>query len=109
MKDSGVDGSGRVLGASAERAMTLSGEWISAEHAYGFRLSGSSGVATLSNSPRIRIGQEILTYTSTSETTFRGRQMFADGRWFDVTGRLLDERTLEMSGNGYVWTMSRRR
>jgi hypothetical protein len=84
------------------------GVWYSAQWRYGFRIEGGSGVATISNSSKFKPGDRILRMDSVSGKSFRGQQMYADGRWQPVTGELVDGQTLKMQGGSYVWSMSRR-
>jgi branched-chain amino acid transport system substrate-binding protein len=84
------------------------GDWYSNEHGYGFRIEGVVGVATVSNSPNFKPGDQILNLDSTSGSGFRGRQLFANGRWYAVTGTLTSDGHLELAGGSQRWAMIRK-
>jgi hypothetical protein len=92
----------------------LDGEWITYPPnawKYGFRISGDIGVATISNSPKYKVGDDILRITKTSPTTFHGHQICTDGNFYPVTGTLLQDGRLEMQISGCYptnWMMVRK-
>jgi hypothetical protein len=84
------------------------GEWESPTYRYGFDLRSGSGQATLSNSSSFAPGDAILRIERvTVNGRFLGEQMFKDGTWVKVTGRLLNSDQLEMNGGGLTWIMKR--
>jgi hypothetical protein len=51
----------------------------------------------------------MLTFEPDSASSFKGRQIFTDGRWVEVSGQLSgDGQTLTMLGGGFRWVMRRR-
>lgn len=87
---------------------SFDGIWFSDQYRYGFRIEGKLGIATVSNSPSFSPGDPILRFERVSDVAFRGDQIFANGKWYQISGQLIDQRTLRMEGGGLVWTMSRR-
>lgn len=98
----------RDKGDRAGATSAFAGDWYSNEYLYGFRINGSIGTATISNSPKYSPGDRMLRFELTSPRTFRGTQLFTDGLWYEVSGRLQDERTIQMEGGGFAWVMVRR-
>lgn len=99
---------GCEMRTSPPPAATFDGEYYSSVHKYAFRITGHTGVATLSNSPKYNVGEVMLKIALVDGRTFQGSQIFTDGVWQSVTGRLQDDGSLLMKGGGFIWTMSRR-
>jgi hypothetical protein len=93
---------------TASSLLSLDGQWFSTQFRYGFKINGDIGVATQSNSSMYAPGDVILRFKRLSEREFIGEQIFTNGGWNKVSGRLLDANTLTMTGGGVVWTMSKR-
>jgi hypothetical protein len=74
------------------------------------RVEGLLGVATITNSPTAyRVGDVILRIRELSGRTFRGEQIFTDGRFYDVDAMLLGRDSLRITGLNQTWVMVRRR
>ncbi len=82
------------------------GVWISSNFNYGFRIEGKQGIATILTS-NFSVGDTILHFEPLTNTLFQGEQIFHDELWHQVTGRLLNSRTLEMTGFELIWVMSK--
>ena len=86
----------------------LDGHWYSPEWRYGYVLRNGVGTATSTNSPNFQVGQNIIQLTATSATTFTGRQVYMDGRFYNVNVTLLPDGRLYFSGEKNVqWIMQR--
>ncbi len=73
---------------------------------YGFRISGNIGICIKSNSPKFAIGDIILNIERMSQNVFFGKQIFKDGNWVEVSGRLEDN-MLHMQGGGWNWKLQK--
>ena len=101
-----------LLAMSAAHAQTalqsIDGQWYSPEWRYGYVLRNGVGTATSTNSPNFQVGQNIIQLTATSSNTFTGRQVYTDGRFYNVSVTLLNDGRLYFSGEKNVqWTMQR--
>lgn len=86
----------------------IDGQWYSPEWRYGYVLRNGVGTATSTNSPNFQVGQNIIQLTATSANTFTGRQVYMDGRFYNVNVTLLPDGRLYFSGEKNVqWTMQR--
>jgi hypothetical protein len=86
----------------------IDGQWYSPEWRYGYVLRNGVGTATSTNSPNFQVGQNIIQLTATSATTFTGRQVYTDGRFYNVNVTLLPDGRLYFNGEKNVqWTMQR--
>ncbi len=86
----------------------IDGQWYSPEWRYGYVLRNGVGTATSTNSPNFQVGQNIIQLTATSSTTFTGRQVYMDGRFYNVNVTLLPDGRLYFSGEKNVqWVMQR--
>ena len=86
----------------------IDGQWYSPEWRYGYVLRNGVGTATSTNSPNFQVGQNIIQLTATSANTFTGRQVYMDGRFYNVNATLLSDGRLYFSGEKNVqWTMQR--
>jgi len=72
----------------AARSNVFDGEYYSVEFAFGFRITGENGIATVSNSPLYEVGQVMLRFIPTGPSSFRGEQLCTDGVFHSVTARL---------------------
>lgn len=95
--------------AQAQSALqNIDGQWYSPEWRYGYVLRNGVGTATSTNSPNFQVGQNIIQLTATSANTFTGRQVYTDGRFYNVNVTLLNDGRLYFSGEKNVqWTMQR--
>jgi hypothetical protein len=92
------------LGESA-----FQGEWLSRELNYAMRVQGMRGIATITNSPTAyRVGDVILHIREMKGRTFRGEQIFTDGRFYAVDAMLLGRDSLRITGFNQTWVMIRR-
>lgn len=86
----------------------IDGQWYSPEWRYGYVLRNGVGTATSTNSPNFQVGQNIIQLTATSANTFTGRQVYMDGRFYNVNATLLSDGRLYFSGEKNVqWAMQR--
>lgn len=81
------------------------GKWWSSEYKYGFEIEGLNGVATATNAPNVyKVGDHILQINHASHNKIKGKQIFTDGAWYDVTITVHDA-FMYMEGGGYKWTL----
>jgi len=73
---------------------------------YGFEIDGDIGKCIKSNSGKFAVGDIILSIEKVQGNVFFGKQIFTDGHWYDVSGRL-EHDALHMSGGGWKWQMKR--
>ncbi|WP_371195190.1 hypothetical protein [Glaciecola sp. SC05] len=92
----------------AQKVNFLDGYWFSEEYQYGFKIEGAEGIAVVTNSPNYSPGQVMLRFTSNKDGDFVGQQIFTDGNWRNISGKIVNENTIELEGGGYVWKMVRR-
>ncbi len=92
--------------ASSSAFKLFDGEWHCPDYKYSFQIRGKEGVATLSNSPNYKVGENILRIDSFDGTNYHGQQIFTDGKWHKVTLQLLTNEIV-MKGSGYNWKMVR--
>ncbi|MEM1414724.1 MAG: hypothetical protein AAGH15_07480 [Myxococcota bacterium] len=83
------------------------GEWFSEDFAYRIEIVGRLGTVTFSNSGRNPVGELILVIQSEEGAEFTGLQVFSDGNVREVLGRLSGPDTLQMSGGGSTWELTR--
>jgi len=85
----------------------LKGEWLSPEYKYSFKINGSRGIATLSNSTNYKVGDYMLLIKSFDGEYYHGKQIYTDGKWHEVKLKLLNKDEMIMYG-GVEWTMIRK-
>lgn len=95
--------------AYAQNALeAIDGNWYSAQWKYGYVLKDGIGTATSTNSPNFQVGQQILQLTATSHTTFSGRQVYTDGKFYLVNATLHADGRLYFEGEKNAkWVMER--
>jgi hypothetical protein len=95
--------------AYAQNALeVIDGNWYSKQWKYGYVLKNGIGTATSTNSPNFQVGQQILQLTATSHTTFSGRQVYTDGKFYLVTATLHADGRLHFEGEKNAkWFMER--
>lgn len=98
----------RAPSTAAVNVSNFDGDWESLKYRYGFDLRGGRGRATLTNSSYFSPGDTILRIERVTSNRFFGEQMYTNGSWVKVTGRLRSLDRLEMSGGGLIWVMQRR-
>lgn len=69
---------------------------------FGFRITGNTGITTVSNSPRYKVGDTMLRFNPTGPKSFTGKQFCTDGIFHPVTGVLQDDGSLDMTIQGCV-------
>jgi len=95
------------VGASAALA-ALDGNWYSKEWRYGYVIKDGVGKATSTNSPNFQVGQDILFLEPSGAGTFKGRQVYTDGKFYAVTAVLQANGELQFSGERNArWVMRR--
>ena len=102
-----ADGQGSAPPLNTESS--FDGNYYSREFNYGFRLDTRSrtATATISNSPLYKVGQLMLRYHMIGSREFAGEQLFTDGNFHPIIGRLLDNgaisiRSVEPGPRGQV-------
>lgn len=83
--------------ANAQLA-ALDGNWYSKQWKYGYVLKNGVGTATSTNSPNFQVGQNIIQLTAISNTTFTGRQVYTDGKFYKINARLESDGRLYFEG-----------
>ena len=98
-----------LVSAHAQNAIELlNGNWYSAQWKYGYVLKNGVGTATSTNSPNFQVGQNIIQLTATSPTTFSGRQVYTDGKFYNVQATLQADGRLYFEGEKNAkWHMDR--
>lgn len=98
-----------VKGPDTGPVAKLNGHWSSAKWKYGYTLQDGLGTATATNSPRFKIGDEIIYLSATGNNTFAGVQVYQDGKFHPVTATLISEGRLQFKGEKNIsWTMDRK-
>lgn len=86
----------------------LDGNWTSEKWKYGYTLQNGMGIATSTNSPNFKVGQNIIQLTATSNNTFSGRQVYTDGKFYNVKAILQSDGRLYFEGEKNAkWVMER--
>lgn len=86
----------------------IDGSWYSTQWKYGYVLKNGVGTATSTNSPNFQVGQKIIELTATSPTTFTGRQIYTDGKFYNVSAKLeADGRLVFQGEKNAKWVMDR--
>lgn len=84
----------------------LDGHWYSKEWRYGYEIRNGVGKATSTNSPNFQVGQDILFLETSGAGTFKGRQVYTDGKFYAVTAVLQPNGDLQFSGERNArWVM----
>lgn len=96
------------IGNAQDAVDVLDGNWYSTQWKYGYVLKNGIGTATSTNSPNFKVGQNIIQLTATSPTTFAGRQVYTDGKFYNVQATLQADGRLYFEGEKNVkWVMER--
>ena len=102
-----VTGAKEPSPVAAPSKSIFDGHWYSPEWRYSYRLRNGIGTATATNSKEFNVGDTIIKIDATGPTTFAGSQVYRDGKWYGITGRLANDR-LHISGEKNVsWHMER--
>lgn len=106
--------SGLLLFLAAGTAMAqvnrLDGEWYSPKWKYGYRLKNGVGIATSTNSPNFKPGDEIIRIYHIDGNDFAGEQVYRDGRFYRIYLTLEQDGRLFIQGEGNIaWHMERLR
>lgn len=87
----------------------LNGNWVSTKWKYGYTLNNGLGTATATNSPKFKVGDEIIILRATEKNTFEGRQVYQDGKFYSVSATLLPDGRLQFKGDKNIsWIMERK-
>ena len=70
------------IGTATAQVSRLDGEWYSPQWKYGYRLKNGVGIATSTNSPNYKPGDEIIRVFHVEGNYFEGEQVYRDGRLF---------------------------
>jgi hypothetical protein len=95
--------------AAADPALArLDGRWYSDEWKYGYTLRAGVGIATVSNSPNFKPGDQIIFLKPAGQTRFVGEQVYKDGKFYPVSVSLMADGRLAFQGDrGVNWIMRR--
>jgi hypothetical protein len=94
--------------AQAVDSRVFDGHWYSPEWRYGYVLRRGTGVATSTNSRNFRVGDTIIRIYAVGPWTFVGEQVYRDGRWYRIRGRLAPDGRIYIDGEKNVsWFMVR--
>ena len=94
--------------ASANDVSQLDGDWYSFKWKYGYSLSNGKGVAFATNSPKFKIGQEIIRLTAVGNNSFVGENVYKDGKFYKVKATLDQDGKLLFEGEKNVkWEMEK--
>lgn len=85
-------------GSAEQWLKRVDGNWVSKQWKYGYQLKNGVGTATSTNSPNFQIGQTIIHLTAKSATTFVGRQIYTDGKFYNVNVSLQPDGRLYFEG-----------
>ena len=99
-----------LLAASTTMAQVsrLDGEWYSPKWKYGYRLKNGVGIATSTNSPNFKPGDEIIRIYDIEGNHFEGEQVYRDGRFYRIVLTLENDGRLFIRGeNNISWHMER--
>jgi len=87
----------------------LNGNWYSIKWKYGYTLKDGLGTATATNSPRFKVGDEIIYLNAIGKNTFAGQQVYQDGKFYRITATLLPDGRLQFKGEKNIsWIMDRK-
>ena len=101
-----------LLAASTAMAQVsrLDGDWYSPKWKYGYRLKNGAGIATSTNSPNFKPGDEIIRIYHIEGNDFEGEQVYRDGRFYRIELTLENDGRLFIRGEGNIsWYMERLR
>jgi hypothetical protein len=103
---------GLLLLLAASNAMAqvsrLDGEWYSPKWKYGYRLKNGVGIATSTNSPNFKPGDEIIRIFHIEGNDFEGEQVYRDGRFYRIYLTPENDGRLFIRGEGNIsWHMER--
>jgi hypothetical protein len=86
----------------------IDGEWYSYKWKYGYTLKNGKGLATITNSPAFKVGQEIVRLTAVGKNSFVGENVYKDGIFYKVKVTLQPNGKLFFEGEKNVkWEMER--
>lgn len=87
----------------------LNGNWVSTKWKYGYTLNNGLGTATATNSPKFKVGDEIIILRATGKNTFEGEQVYQDGKFYPISASLLPDGRLQFKGAKNIsWIMERK-
>lgn len=85
----------------------LDGNWYSAQWKYGYVMKNGVGVATSTNSPNFKVGQQIIELAPSSHTSFSGKQVYTDGKFYNVEAQLINGKLHFHGEKNVKWVMER--
>lgn len=96
------------IGTATAQVSRLDGEWYSPQWKYGYRLKNGVGIATSTNSPNYKPGDEIIRVFHVEGNYFEGEQVYRDGRFYRINLTLEPDGRLFIMGERNVsWYMER--
>jgi len=96
------------IGTATAQISQLDGEWYSTQWKYGYRLKNGVGIATSTNSPNFKVGDEIIRIDHIEGNSFEGEQVYRDGRFYRIYLTLEpDGRLFIMGERNISWHMER--
>lgn len=85
----------------------LDGNWYSAQWKYGYVMKNGVGTATSTNSPNFKVGQQIIELRPSSHTSFSGKQVYTDGKFYNVEAQLINGKLHFHGEKNVKWVMER--
>lgn len=94
--------------AAAEELKAINGIWYSSQWKYGYELKNGKGIATATNSPKFKAGDEIIRLEASHPGSYVGEQIYKDGKFYRVNATLGQDGKLYFEGEKNVkWFMER--
>lgn len=85
----------------------LDGNWYSPQWKYGYVMKNGVGTATSTNSPNFKVGQQIIELAPSSHTSFSGKQVYTDGKFYNVEAQLINGKLHFQGEKNAKWVMER--
>lgn len=104
---------GHAQSDPSDMVSKVQGEWFTPKWSYGFRVEGKVGYVTKWNykynpNDKTTVGDKVFTIDEITETGFKGKQKFFNGKWVPIVVTLLDRNTLKLEAGPEVWNMVRK-
>lgn len=91
-----------------QELQAINGIWYSSQWKYGYELKNGRGIATSSNSPNFKPGDEIIRLTPSHPGSYYGEQVYKDGKFYRVQATLGQDGKLYFEGDKNAkWFMER--
>ena len=97
-----------VVDQASEELKAINGIWYSSQWKYGYEIKNGRGIATSSNSPNFKPGDEIIRLQPSHPGAYYGEQIYKDGKFYKVNATLGQDGKLYFEGDKNVkWFMER--